>query len=94
MSEFSVFKSCADNYYYTRQARFHHSQRIAIFEFTYIKWFIDNSFHKIVYYLLGNIFYSWKKITITHILRIILNAFSLVRMNILFSYAFIFDCIV
>lgn len=37
MSEFSVFKSCADNYYYTRQARFHHSQPIAIFEFTYIK---------------------------------------------------------
>ena len=36
MSEFSVFKSCADNYYYTR-ARFHHSQPIAIFEFTYIK---------------------------------------------------------
>lgn len=37
MSDFSVFKSCADNYYYTRQARFHHSQPIAIFEFTYIK---------------------------------------------------------
>ena len=36
MSDFSVFKSCADNYYYTRQARFHYSQPIAIFEFTYI----------------------------------------------------------
>ena len=39
-SDFSVFKSCSHNYYYTRQARFHHSQPIAItiavFEVTYI----------------------------------------------------------